>query len=76
MIYPSGRIGITLNNHWFEAKDNQTENVEAAERATVFMLGWFADPIFGSGDYPAIMKSMVKKCFHDSLKQSLMFSFS
>lgn len=55
----SGKIGITLNNHWFEPKDKTPANVEAAQRANEFMLGWFADPIFGSGDYPYVMKSRV-----------------
>ena len=24
-----------------------------------FALGWFAQPIFGSGDYPQVMKDMI-----------------
>ena len=54
-----GRVGIVLNSRWFESKDNKTENIDAAERAMQFMLGWFANPIFGSGDYPLIMKQKV-----------------
>ena len=53
----NGRIGITLNIGWQEAKDDSITNQEAAERGLVFQGGWFADPIFtSSGDYPAIMK--------------------
>ena len=33
----------------------------AAERALQFKLGWFANPIFGNGDYPAVMKQVVAK---------------
>lgn len=31
----------------------------AAERAQQFNLGWFANPIFGTGDYPAVMKDYI-----------------
>lgn len=31
----------------------------AAERANALYFDWFANPIFGNGDYPDIMKSTV-----------------
>ena len=56
----AGRIGLTLNNHWYQAKDELPANKDAAQRATEFMLAWFAEPIFGpTGDYPQVMKSRV-----------------
>ena len=30
-------------------------------RMTQFKLGWFANPIFGDGDYPAILKAQLGK---------------
>jgi lactase-phlorizin hydrolase len=33
----------------------------AAERALQFKLGWFANPIYGNGDYPAVMRHVVDK---------------
>jgi lactase-phlorizin hydrolase len=57
-----GQVGITYNVDWSEPKDpNETEDVEACERMTQFKLGWFANAIFGNGDYPAIMKAQLGK---------------
>ena len=55
-----GRCGITLNINWSQGKDDQAANVEAAERALQFMGGWFANPIFGTGDYPLVMIQNVR----------------
>ena len=32
---------------------------DASERAIAFDFDWFANPIFGNGDYPDIMKSSI-----------------
>ncbi len=50
-----GSIGITNNCDWREPLTDKTCDVEAAERALLFFLGWFADPIY-FGDYPQVMK--------------------
>ncbi|KAL4106622.1 hypothetical protein PRIC1_004669 [Phytophthora ramorum] len=55
-----GRIGITLNCDWREPARTsdpvqKKKNEEAAERALLFALGWFADPVY-KGDYPQVMK--------------------
>ena len=52
-----GKIGISLNSDWKLPKTNTPKDVQAADRAKEFMLGWFANPIFGNGDYPEIMKT-------------------
>jgi len=54
-----GVIGITNNCDWREPLTDKPEDQEAAERALDFYLGWFADPIFLSGDYPASMRERV-----------------
>lgn len=50
-----GKIGISLNCDWREPLTNKPEDKEAAERALLFYVGWFADPIW-KGDYPKVMK--------------------
>jgi len=54
-----GKIGITNNCDWREPASTKPEDVAAAERAVLFWLGWFADPIYGkTGDYPEPMKKL------------------
>ncbi|KDO33158.1 hypothetical protein SPRG_01970 [Saprolegnia parasitica CBS 223.65] len=62
-----GTIGMTLNCDWRAPKPSDdpvqwAQNVEAAERAVVFDLGWFADPIY-FGDYPEEMKTRQQRFF-------------
>lgn len=52
-----GKIGIALNSDWKMPKTNSPADSKAADRAIQFMLGWFASPIFGNGDYPEVMKT-------------------
>ena len=53
--HQNGQIGISNNCDWREPLTNKPEDVEAAQRALLFFLGWFADPIY-LGDYPQVMK--------------------
>jgi beta-glucosidase/6-phospho-beta-glucosidase/beta-galactosidase len=55
----TGEISITLDSVWYEPNSDDPEDQAASERAMQFSLGWFANPVFGSGDYPAIMKEKV-----------------
>ncbi|XP_064801136.1 lactase/phlorizin hydrolase-like isoform X1 [Oncorhynchus masou masou] len=55
-----GLVSIALNADWAEPKDvNNPREVMAADRALQFQLGWFAHPIFKTGDYPDAMKWQV-----------------
>jgi beta-glucosidase len=48
---------ITLDGNWYELWDeNDTKDVEVAERAKEFEIGRFADPVYGTSDYPASMR--------------------
>ena len=49
-------IGIVLNSEWREPASSNPRDLQACARELAFMLGWFAEPIFGSGDYPAEMR--------------------
>ena len=41
------------------------------------MLGWFANPIFGDGDYPAMMKEMIgNKSLQQGYPESKLTEFS
>lgn len=63
----SGKAGITLNINWYQGKDDSIANADAAERAMQFLGGWFANPIYGSGDYPGIMRLKVKPLLFEIL---------
>ncbi|PVD31244.1 hypothetical protein C0Q70_06656 [Pomacea canaliculata] len=54
-----GKVGITLNIDWKEPMTTSEEDELAAERAMMFKLGWFGNPIYGDGDYPEVMKRVV-----------------
>ena len=62
IILSSGQVGITLNTNW-KAPGNpfDPEDIDAAERSLQFILGWFAEPIYGTGNYPEIMRSRIAK---------------
>ena len=52
-----GKVGITLNVNWGEPQDAANpEHVEASERFMDFFLGWYAHPIFVSGQYPEVIQ--------------------
>uniref|UniRef100_H2YTI0 beta-glucosidase n=1 Tax=Ciona savignyi TaxID=51511 RepID=H2YTI0_CIOSA len=50
-----GQIGITLNTNWVEPMTTtDLDHIEASQRSLAFSTGWFAEPIFNSGDYPDV----------------------
>ncbi|CAG5136706.1 unnamed protein product [Candidula unifasciata] len=53
-----GQVGIDLHTTWYIPKTQSAPDFLAADRAVVFRLGWFADPLF-LGDYPSVMKERV-----------------
>ncbi len=54
--HQNGQIGIANNCDWREPLTESPKDVAAAQRALEFFLAWFADPVFKTGDYPAVMR--------------------
>ncbi|KAK3598305.1 hypothetical protein CHS0354_029215 [Potamilus streckersoni] len=72
-----GKVGITIDCDWKQPKTSSALDRYAAERALQFKLGWFANPIFGNGDYPSVMKQFVaRKSREQSLAKSRLPEFT
>ena len=50
-----GTIFMTNNCDWREPRTDAPHDIEAAQRALEFYLGWFTDPLF-RGEYPEVMR--------------------
>ncbi|XP_026870855.2 cytosolic beta-glucosidase isoform X1 [Electrophorus electricus] len=56
-----GKVSIALNSDWAMPSDpGCPEDVAAAQRYMDFSLGWFACPVFCTGDYPESMRSRIE----------------
>eukprot|EP00475_Leptophrys_vorax_P003421 TRINITY_DN12021_c0_g1_i1.p1 TRINITY_DN12021_c0_g1~~TRINITY_DN12021_c0_g1_i1.p1 ORF type:complete len:507 (-),score=94.57 TRINITY_DN12021_c0_g1_i1:249-1769(-) len=53
-LYPSTTLSIILSSDYHYPVDNSELNIAAAERAQVWNLAWFADPVL-RGQYPKEM---------------------
>ncbi|XP_017770833.1 PREDICTED: myrosinase 1-like isoform X2 [Nicrophorus vespilloides] len=75
---PEGKMGISLDMmFWMVPATDSELDKEAAERSLQFNFGWFANPIFGSGDYPEVMKKFVgRRSSFEGFKQSRLPTFS
>nr|XP_046236445.1 cytosolic beta-glucosidase [Scatophagus argus] len=55
-----GAVSLAINSDWLEpSRAGSTEDIAATERCLAFTLGWFAWPVFVTGDYPEIMRSSI-----------------
>ncbi|KAG1934609.1 klotho [Pimephales promelas] len=57
--HQNGKVSITLGSHWVEPHDGKAspENLEHCQKSMEAVIGWFAEPIYGSGDYPESLKA-------------------
>uniref|UniRef100_W5MNV0 Klotho n=1 Tax=Lepisosteus oculatus TaxID=7918 RepID=W5MNV0_LEPOC len=57
-----GQVSLTLHMDWVEpAYSFSRDDVEPAIRVLDFRIGWFAEPIFGDGDYPEGMRKWLQQ---------------
>ncbi|XP_030017480.1 cytosolic beta-glucosidase isoform X2 [Sphaeramia orbicularis] len=55
-----GLVSLAINSDWLEPlQPDCTDDIVATERDFAFTLGWFAWPVFLTGDYPEIMRSAI-----------------
>ncbi|KAJ6810112.1 putative inactive beta-glucosidase 14 [Iris pallida] len=57
-VKQGGSIGIVLMMKWYEPLRNIPVDIAAAERAFLFDVAWFLDPLF-FGDYPLEMRDIL-----------------
>ena len=71
-------VGITLSHINGMPKDaDRVADLEAVNRYNQFSLGWWANPIFGDGDYPDVMKWQVgNKSLEQGLNRSRLPEFT
>lgn len=56
-----GLVSLALNSDWAEPLDpGSPQDVAATQRYMAFTFGWFASPVFMTGDYPATMRSQIE----------------
>ncbi|KAJ3504853.1 hypothetical protein NLJ89_g7724 [Agrocybe chaxingu] len=53
-----GQIGITLNGDWAMPYDDNPENIDAAQHALDFAIGWYGDAVH-LGFYPPYMREVL-----------------
>ena len=73
-----GVVGITLNHSPGVPKDpTSLSDIAATDVYNQFGLGWFAQPVFGNGDYPEVMRWQVgNKSLEQGYSESRLPSFT
>ena len=71
-------VGIVLSLTHGEPMDKTSlSDIDAAETYNQFVHGWFANPIFGNGDYPDVMKWQIgNKSLEEGLDRSRLPEFT
>uniref|UniRef100_A0A8B9F146 Klotho beta n=1 Tax=Amazona collaria TaxID=241587 RepID=A0A8B9F146_9PSIT len=72
-----GKVSLSLHSDWAEPANPYSEShSKAANRFLQFEIGWFANPIFKTGDYPATMREYISFKNRNGLSYSLLPSFT
>lgn len=72
-----GKVSLSLHSDWAEPANPYFEShAKAANRFLQFEIGWFADPIFKTGDYPATMREYIHFKNRKGLSHSSLPSFT
>ena len=50
-----------MNTDWIQPITNSDKDYQATELNNAFELGFWADPIYKTGDYPQIVKDLLAK---------------
>ena len=76
-VFP-GMVGIVISHRNAEPRDkNSLADIMAAEQYYQFTLGLFANPIFGDGDYPDVVRWQVgNKSVEQGLPRSRLPAFT
>ena len=74
----NGKIGITLSVGWKEPEDpSNSTHLEASETGMMFDIGWYTEPILGSGHYPEVMRRKIdQKSAAQGFSESRLPTFS
>ncbi|XP_041931529.1 beta-klotho [Alosa sapidissima] len=56
--HQNGQVSLTLGSHWIEPFNGESTpaSVQLCQKSMEAVIGWFAGPIHGTGDYPASLK--------------------
>ncbi|KAM4807654.1 beta-klotho [Rhinophrynus dorsalis] len=72
-----GYVSLALHTDWAEpANPFVKSHAEAADRLIQFDIAWLAEPIFGSGDYPAQMRQYILDKNQKGLSSSFLPHFT
>merc|ERR1712212_554518 len=74
----NGKIGITLSVGWKEPEDpTNATHLDASKTAMMFDMGWYTEPILGTGMYPTVMRENVdRKSNEQGFENSRLPSFT
>lgn len=72
-----GAVSLSLHADWAEPANPYVDlHWQAAERFLQFEIGWFAEPLFRTGDYPVAMREYIAFKNRQGLSRSALPQFS
>ncbi|XP_068124189.1 beta-klotho [Hyperolius riggenbachi] len=72
-----GHVSLSLHADWAEpANPFLQSHTAAAERFLQFDIGWVAEPVFGSGDYPPLVRQHIRNKNQKGMSRSFLPNFT